>query len=95
MAYRWHTKCGVFLNSGMATGSAATPVKEKFNANTEGIEKRSIVTAIILSLVTCGLYSIYWFICLTNEMNKAACRESDISGGISYLLTILTCYAPI
>lgn len=29
------------------------------------IQRREIVTAIILSLVTCGIYGIYWFICLT------------------------------
>ena len=31
------------------------------------IKSRNIVTAIILSIVTCGIYGIYWSICLTKE----------------------------
>lgn len=31
------------------------------------IKNRNIVTAIILSLVTCGIYGIYWGVCLARE----------------------------
>lgn len=31
------------------------------------IKSRNIVTAIILSLVTCGIYGIYWAVCLARE----------------------------
>lgn len=31
------------------------------------IKQRNIVTAIILSVVTCGIYGIYWVICLARE----------------------------
>lgn len=31
------------------------------------IKERNIVTSIILSVVTCGLYGIYWVICLARE----------------------------
>lgn len=31
------------------------------------IKQRNIVTAILLTLVTCGIYGIYWIICLTRE----------------------------
>lgn len=31
------------------------------------IKKRNIVTAVILSIVTCGIYGIYWAICLARE----------------------------
>lgn len=31
------------------------------------IQPRNIVTAIILSIVTCGIYGIYWLICLARE----------------------------
>jgi len=59
--------------------------------NVEGIKKRSIVTAVLLSLITCGIYSIYWFVCLTNEMNKASGKTGDTSGGIAFLLSLVTC----
>ena len=31
------------------------------------IKNRNIVTSIILSIVTCGIYGIYWVICLARE----------------------------
>lgn len=31
------------------------------------IKSRNVVTALILSLVTCGIYGIYWGICLARE----------------------------
>ena len=76
-------KCGISLK----TKSNQASVK----ANTDGIKTRSIVTAIILSLVTCGIYSIFWFVSLTNEMNKASGRENDTNGGTAFLLSLVTC----
>lgn len=55
------------------------------------IKRRSIAAAIILSLVTCGIYYLYWFIALTNETNYATGNENDTSGGMAFLLTIITC----
>ena len=72
-------------------GSLKSPEEEAAKANISGIQRRSIVTAIILSLVTCGIYSIYWFITLTNDMNKASGRTSDTSGGIAFVLSLVTC----
>jgi hypothetical protein len=34
------------------------------------IIQRSLVLAIILSLITCVIYAIYWFIVLTNDVGK-------------------------
>lgn len=52
--------------------------------------KRSLPVAIILSIVTCGIYSIYWFIVLTDDVN-ALSRRNDTSGAIAFLLTLVTC----
>ena len=75
-------KCGIFLN---------TNKSEPFKAHMDGIKKRSIAKALILSLITCGIYSIYWFVCLTNEMNQASGREYDTRGGMAFFLSIITC----
>ena len=64
---------------------------QESHANTDGIQERSIAVAVILSIVTCGIYGIYWFVCLTNEMNKASGRENDTNGGIAFLLNLVTC----
>ncbi len=56
------------------------------------IENRSLVTCIILSVITCGIYSIIWFVSLVNDVNKVCDDEkSTQSGGMVFLLTLVTC----
>ena len=55
------------------------------------IKKRDIVVSIILSLVTCGIYSIYWFVVLTDEVKAAADDQNFQSGVVAFLLTLITC----
>lgn len=54
------------------------------------IQKRSIGLAILFSILTCGIYSMYWFVKMTDEAN-ALSGEAETSGGIALLLTIVTC----
>ena len=54
-------------------------------------QERNIVTAIILSIVTCGIYSIVWFIQLTDDAKEYSGDEQMQSGGIAFLLTLVTC----
>jgi hypothetical protein len=54
------------------------------------MKQRNIVTCIILSIVTCGIYGIYWFIQLTNDTNTLNEAEGT-SGGMAFLLTLITC----
>lgn len=54
--------------------------------------KRSIGLCIVLSIITCGIYGLYWFVVLTNDANYASGHSQDgTSGGIALLFTILTC----
>lgn len=55
------------------------------------IQQRSIPVCIILSIVTCGIYGIYWFICLANDTNTVSGEQNATSGGIAYLLGLVTC----
>lgn len=54
------------------------------------IQRRSIPVCIILSIVTCGIYGIYWFICLNNDANTAS-NTYGTSGGMAALFSIITC----
>ena len=45
----------------------------------------------ILSIVTCGIYGIYWLIKLNDEINILANDPGATSGGIVFLLSIVTC----
>ncbi len=58
------------------------------------MEKRNIATLIILSIVTCGIYALYWFVVTTNDIENALGSKSDgacKSGGAALLLSIVTC----
>lgn len=54
------------------------------------IQQRNIVVAILLTIVTCGIYGIYWFIVLSNDVGKAN-NNPKISGVTAFLLNLVTC----
>lgn len=54
------------------------------------IQRRDIVASIILTVITCGIYGLYWMYCLTEEVNLVS-GDQTLSPGLSVLLTILTC----
>lgn len=55
------------------------------------IKNRSIVLCIVFSIITCGIYGIYWFVCLNDDMNTLVKDDYQTSGGIAFLLTLVTC----
>ena len=58
------------------------------------IQRRSIAMCIILSLVTCGIYGIYWFVVLTDDANTLLPDNKGLnntSGGVAFLLSLVTC----
>jgi hypothetical protein len=55
------------------------------------IQKRNLAVSIILSICTCGIYNIYWFIVLTNELKQASNDQEGATGGVAFLLTLVTC----
>lgn len=54
------------------------------------VKNRNIALCIILSLVTCGIYGLYWFVCLTDDTNTIS-GEQGTSGVLALVLTIVTC----
>lgn len=54
------------------------------------IRERNIALCIIFTFITCGIYGIYWFVCLTDETNIAA-QENGTSGALAFVLSIVTC----
>lgn len=52
---------------------------------------RNIVVCILLSIVTCGIYGLYWIYRLVNELNTASGHPQDTSGGLVILFSIITC----
>lgn len=54
-------------------------------------EEKNIVINVILSIVTCGIYGIIWFISLTDDTKEFSNDESMQSGGLAFVLTLITC----
>lgn len=54
------------------------------------IRERNIATCILLSIFTCGIYAIVWFITLTDDAASAS-DDKSLSGGVAFLLSIVTC----
>lgn len=55
------------------------------------IQRRSIGLCIVLSIVTCGVYSLYWLYCMAEDVNLVTARPGAASGGLVLLLSIVTC----
>ena len=56
------------------------------------MKKRNIALAIIFTIITCGIYGIYWYIVMTDDANRLTPGTSyQTSGGVAFLLTLVTC----
>mgnify|MGYP000062589534 CR=1 FL=1 len=56
------------------------------------MKQRSVGIAILLTIITCGIYGIYWLIMLNDETNYVSGHQQDgTSGGVVFLLTLVTC----
>lgn len=55
------------------------------------IKQRNIALCIVFSIITFGIYALYWFVCLTNDANQESGQTDATSGGVALLLTIVTC----
>ena len=54
------------------------------------IKERNIVVCIVLSIITCGIYGIYWFITLTDDSARAN-NDPDFTGVKAFIFTLITC----
>ena len=54
------------------------------------MEKRNIAVNIILTIVTCGIYGLVWFVQMTDDAANAS-DDHSMSGGVALLLSIVTC----
>lgn len=55
------------------------------------IQNRNLAMYIVLTIVTCGLFGIYWFIVVTDDVKSIVNDNQTPSGGVAFLLTLVTC----
>ncbi len=77
----------VCLNCGVAINQNINNIP---NNNAPVIQKRDIVVAILLSIITCGIYGLYWMVVMTDDANKVS-GDNKTSGGMALLFSIITC----
>ncbi len=82
---------------GSGTGRPGGPNNKAANSGTgnnyrdRSYHERSIAIAILLSIITCGIFAYYWLAKLNNEVNEEAEVYDGMSGGMVVLLSIVTC----
>lgn len=76
---------GGFNNMGQQFGANFPPQRPGY------VPYRNVGLYLILTLVTCGIFGIYWIICLVNDLNVAADTPTDTSGVTVFLLSLVTC----
>ena len=55
------------------------------------MEKRNIGLAIVFTMITCGIYGLYWLYKMTEEVHCLVGRRTTASGGMVILYTLLSC----
>ena len=55
------------------------------------LQRKNIVTCIILSFVTCGFYGIYWLYCLVSDINTISDDPNAMSPVLVIILSFVTC----
>lgn len=82
--------------STQTTSNEQTTYTTNTRSNTNGytrplVENRSIALSIILSIITCGIYGLFWYAFMTNDANRVSGEYDSTSGGLTILYSLLTC----
>lgn len=103
---RFCAKCGAQVSAPAAPITPITPNYGSYGAGGYGapggypsrgpgspvtFQQKNIAICIILSLVTCGIYLIVWFINMVDNVNEATGDTTANSGGTVFLLGLVTC----
>ena len=67
------------------------PVFTQTDGGVNNIAPRSVGLCILFSIITCGIYGIYWMIKMNDEVNTLSGEENATSGGMVFLFSIITC----
>lgn len=54
------------------------------------MKNRNVLLALLFSVLTLGIYYIYWFISLTNQSNELAPKNATMGGIGAFFATIFT-----
>lgn len=75
-------------------GNEKVHVEPSFSFTTGVVKEKSIGLCVVLSLVTCGIYSIYWLYTIAHDLNdlcESQNQEKGAEPGLVVVLSIVTC----
>ena len=75
-------------------GNETVHVEPSFSFTTGFVKEKSIGLCVVLSLVTCGIYSIYWLYTIAHDLNdlcESQNQEKGAEPGLVVVLSIVTC----
>ncbi len=52
---------------------------------------RNVITVLILSIITCGIYTLYWFYVTAEELNNEDSNDHLANYVVALLLSCVTC----
>ena len=82
--------CGSSVGEGGNTTVNTTIINNVYNGHTK-VTNRNVAIAVILSLVTCGIYGLFWMASINDDANLVSDETNDTSGILAVILTIITC----
>lgn len=80
-----------FGYSGGEQGGSFKNAQPSYSNRAFGVSPRSIPLYLVLTLLTCGLFGIYWFVCLVDDLNSVTDTPNDTGGIVVFLLSLITC----
>ena len=86
-------ECGYAFNGPTQNQMPASNANQtSYSGGRPTIQNKNIATCILLTIVTCGIYGIIWFISMVDSVNTV-CNDdkSNQSGATVFLLSIVTC----
>lgn len=75
-------ECGKQIDGG-------EPAAKKPNGS--ALTSRSILSVVLLSVITCGIYTIYWYYVTAEDLNAAEPKEPLMNYILAWLLGFVTC----
>ena len=75
-------------------GNETVHVEPSFSFTSGVVKEKSIGLCVVLSLVTCGIYSIYWLYTIAHDLNdicESQNQEKGAEPGLVVVLSIVTC----
>lgn len=75
-------------------GNKTVHVEPSFSFTTGVVKEKSIGLCVVLSLVTCGIYGIYWLYTIAHDLNdlcESQNQEKGAEPGLVVVLGIVTC----